>query len=188
MNVSKLARSAAGLSLRELEDQLGGLVTAQAIGKYERDEMMPGSEVLIALGRALSVSEDYLLRHDDVELVSVEFRKQRLEKAKDRARVRAQILSAVERYLEVEDLLALSSIGAPRRDSLRRQVGPKMAKRRRQSCGLRGILASIRFRALLSFLKRRRSRSSQSLAGARVRSEGECQAEGRHAGPSNSSE
>jgi Zn-dependent peptidase ImmA (M78 family) len=105
----RLARSAAGLSLRELEDQLGALVSAQAIGKYERDEMMPGSEVLIALARALSVSEDYLLRQDNVELVGVEFRKQRLEKAKDRARVQAQILSAVERYLEVEDLLALSS-------------------------------------------------------------------------------
>jgi Zn-dependent peptidase ImmA (M78 family) len=105
----KLARSASGLSLRGLEDCLGGLVSAQAIGKYERDEMMPGSEVLIALARALNVSEDYLLRQDDVELVGVEFRKHRVEKAKDRARVQAQILSAVERYLEVEDLLALSS-------------------------------------------------------------------------------
>jgi Zn-dependent peptidase ImmA (M78 family)/transcriptional regulator with XRE-family HTH domain len=105
----KLARSASGLSLRELEDRVGGLVSAQAIGKYERDEMMPGSGVLIALARALSVSEDYLLRQDDVELVGVEFRKHRVEKAKDRARVQAQILSAVERYLEVEDLLALSS-------------------------------------------------------------------------------
>ena len=106
----KLARSASGLSLRELEDRLGGLVSAQAIGKYERDEMMPGSGVLIALARALGVSEDYLLRQDDVELVGVEFRKHRLDKAKDRARVQAQILSAVERYLEVEDLLAVSSV------------------------------------------------------------------------------
>jgi Zn-dependent peptidase ImmA (M78 family) len=105
----KLARSAAGLSLRKLEDRLDGLVSAQAIGKYERDEMMPGSEILMALARALNVPEDYLLRKDEVELVGVEFRKQRLEKAKDRARVQAQVLSAVERYLEVEDLLALSS-------------------------------------------------------------------------------
>lgn len=105
----KLARSAAGLSLRELEERVGGLVSAQAIGKYERDEMMPGSEILIALARALGVSEDYLLRIDAVELVGVEYRKQRLDKAKDRARVRAQVLSAVERYLEVEDLLAISS-------------------------------------------------------------------------------
>ena len=54
----KLARAAAGLSLRELESGLQGLVTAQAIGKYERDEMMPSSSVLIALARALKVTEE----------------------------------------------------------------------------------------------------------------------------------
>ena len=53
----KLARAAAGLSLRDLEARLDGLVTAQAIGKYERDEMMPSSTVLIALARALKVTE-----------------------------------------------------------------------------------------------------------------------------------
>ncbi len=37
----KLARAAAGLSLRGLEERLEGVVTAQAVGKYERDEMMP---------------------------------------------------------------------------------------------------------------------------------------------------
>ena len=41
----KLARTAAGLSLGGLEDAIESLVTAQAIGKYERDESMPGSGV-----------------------------------------------------------------------------------------------------------------------------------------------
>ena len=35
-------------------------VSAQAIGKYERDEAMPRSGVLIALAEALDVSVDYL--------------------------------------------------------------------------------------------------------------------------------
>ena len=52
----KLARSAAGLSLRGLEERIGNRVTAQAIGKYERDESIPSSGVLIALADALSVS------------------------------------------------------------------------------------------------------------------------------------
>ena len=34
----KLARSAAGISLRELSARIDNRVTAQAIGKYERDE------------------------------------------------------------------------------------------------------------------------------------------------------
>src|SRR5688500_4161012 len=98
----KLARAAAGLSLRELEERLDGLVTAQAIGKYERDEMMPSSSVLIALARALAVTEEYLLNPAEVELVAVEFRKQKLTSPKDDATVRARILSEVERYLEIE--------------------------------------------------------------------------------------
>ena len=57
----KVARAAAGLSLRDLSARIGGRVTAQAIGKYERNEDMPSSGVLIALARALGVSEDYLL-------------------------------------------------------------------------------------------------------------------------------
>lgn len=52
----KLARTAAGMSPRGLEDAIGNLVTAQAIGRYERNESMPGSGVLIALADALDVS------------------------------------------------------------------------------------------------------------------------------------
>ena len=36
----QLARKKAGLSLRSLADALGGQVTPQAIGKYERGEML----------------------------------------------------------------------------------------------------------------------------------------------------
>jgi Zn-dependent peptidase ImmA (M78 family) len=103
----KLARTAAGLSLRALEEKLNGLVTAQAIGKYERDEMMPSSTVLIALARTLAVTEDYLLNAGEVELVAVEFRKKKLTKVKEDAEVRARILSEVERYLEIERILAI---------------------------------------------------------------------------------
>ena len=56
----KISRAAAGLSLRGLEAAIGNRVTAQAIGKYERGESMPGSGVLIALAGALGVSVDYL--------------------------------------------------------------------------------------------------------------------------------
>jgi Zn-dependent peptidase ImmA (M78 family)/DNA-binding XRE family transcriptional regulator len=103
----KLARAAAGLSLRELEQHLEQLVTAQSIGKYERDEMMPSSSVLIALARALKVTEEYLLNPADIDLVGVEFRKKKLTSARDTAEVQARILSEVERYLEIEQILAI---------------------------------------------------------------------------------
>ena len=71
----KVARSAAGFSLRALAEQMGNLVTAQAIGKYEREEDMPSSRVLIALASALEVTEDYLLAANELVLEGVDFRK-----------------------------------------------------------------------------------------------------------------
>ena len=42
-NKLKIARSASGLALRALAEAMGGIVSAQAIGKYERNEDMPVS-------------------------------------------------------------------------------------------------------------------------------------------------
>lgn len=105
----KNARARSGLSLRELEDAIGNLVSAQAIGKYERDEMMPSSKVLIALAEALQVSERYLMSSSDIQLEEVEFRKNRLTSRREEASVQASVVSAVERYLQVEELLAAPS-------------------------------------------------------------------------------
>lgn len=127
----KLARAAAGLSLRALADRVGRLVTAQAIGKYERDEMMPSSSVLIALARTLGVTEEHLLNSAAVELAGVEFRKRKLTSARDVAAVRARILSEVERYLEIERILHLESHEAdlPRRRPIQDMGGAERAAR-----------------------------------------------------------
>ena len=64
----KVARSAAGLSLRALSDAIDNRVSAQAIGKYERDEDMPRSGVLLALADALELglppAGRYPMEHD----------------------------------------------------------------------------------------------------------------------------
>ena len=105
-----LARKAAGLSLRELEAKIDKRVSAQAISKYERDEMMPGSEVLTAVARALGVTESYLLGQNDLTLESIEFRKNRITSRKEEASVKASVLGAVERYLEIEDFVGAASV------------------------------------------------------------------------------
>lgn len=106
----KIARAASGLSLRELEAAIGNLVTAQAIGKYERDEDMPRSSVLSALAVALAVSEDYLLATDELVLDGVEFRKKELTSKREEAFVEGQTLHMLERYLAIEDALGLASV------------------------------------------------------------------------------
>ena len=106
----RISRSAAGLSLRDLEAKIGNRVTAQAISKYERDEAMPSSGVLIALADALGVSVDYLVGDRDMVLEAVEFRKKKLTSRREEARVEARVLHLLERYLTVEELLDLPSI------------------------------------------------------------------------------
>jgi len=105
----QLARKAAGMSLRDLEAKVDKLVSAQALSKYERDEMMPGSDVLAAMARALNVPESYLLGQNDLTLESVEFRKNTITSKKEEASIKASVLSEVERYLEIEDFVGAES-------------------------------------------------------------------------------
>ena len=105
----KLARKCSGLSLRELSSNMNGMISAQAIGKYERGEMMPSSTVAIALADALDVTTTYLLSPTVVSLESVEFRKLASTKVRERAMVEAAVLDHVDRYLQVEELLDIAS-------------------------------------------------------------------------------
>jgi Zn-dependent peptidase ImmA (M78 family)/DNA-binding XRE family transcriptional regulator len=105
----KLARKKAGLSLRGLADALDGKVSAQAIGKYERDEMTPSSGVLIALSKALGVSLSYLMDTQGIELTGVDFRTKANTSARDRANVETEVIEWIERYLQIERVLELNS-------------------------------------------------------------------------------
>jgi len=115
----KTARAASGLSLRDLSAEIGNQVSAQMIGRYERDEAMPGSTVLLALADALGVSETYLVEQSDLHLDGVEFRKNRFTSRKEEATIEARVLDEVERYLLIEQLIGASSaawlqpLGAP---------------------------------------------------------------------------
>lgn len=104
-NRLKRAREAMGLSLRDLEAAIQGQVSAQAIGKYERDEMMPGSMVLLAMAKALNVTPEYLLSTREIELAGVDFRKAAHAGAREERAVEAAVLEQVERYLELEELM-----------------------------------------------------------------------------------
>ena len=106
----RVSRRACGLSLRDLEARIDNRVTAQAISKYERDESMPGSGVLIALSDALGVPVDYLASDSDIRLEAVDFRKKRLTSRREEAQVEASVLHLLERYLIVEEILHLPTV------------------------------------------------------------------------------
>ena len=110
----KLARKRSGLSLRALSSAMGGIVSAQAIGKYERAEMMPSSTVAIALAESLDVSLSYLLSPTTVSLESVEFRKLASTRARERAAVEGEVLDHVDRYLQIEEILGIDTTPSER--------------------------------------------------------------------------
>lgn len=105
----KLARKKTGMSLRDLAEAMGNLVTAQAIGKYERGESTPSSSVLLALAKALGVSLTYLLDTQELSLAGVEFRTKANTTSRDRASVETEVLEWIERYLQIEVILGLDS-------------------------------------------------------------------------------
>lgn len=100
-----LARKMAGLSYQGLADKLNGLVTKQALHKYEQGLMLPDSEKLIALANALDVTVNFFFRHEPVTLERVEFRKQSSLPAKERDSIISKIVDIMGRYLEAERLV-----------------------------------------------------------------------------------
>lgn len=107
----KLARKKAGLSMRSLADVLDAenRVSAQAIGKYERGEMLPSSSVLIALSKVLGEPVRFFMSPMSIELTDVDFRKNTSANAKEKAYVQAIVIDNVERYLTIEKILELDS-------------------------------------------------------------------------------
>ena len=105
----RIARRKSGLSLRDLATRMDDQITHVAIGKYERDEMMPSSTMLVALADALDVSLEFLASPMEVSLGTIEFRKKSSTSALERATVEAAVLEHVERYLLIEEILELDS-------------------------------------------------------------------------------
>lgn len=112
-----LARKKAGLSLRGLAERMDNMVSAQAIGKYERGEMVPRSDVLISISRAVNEPVSFFLSPGEVNLHGLEFRKKAAPRKKDLAAVEAAVLDRIERYLQVEEILELDSSDWDRPDN-----------------------------------------------------------------------
>ncbi|NPV68449.1 MAG: ImmA/IrrE family metallo-endopeptidase [Anaerolineae bacterium] len=98
----KLARVRSRLSQRDLAARAG--VSAMAISKYENNEMMPGSEVLLRLSAALDVRPEFFLRNAPSLAIEPVYRKHSRLGAKAQHAIQAQIQDWLERYLLVESL------------------------------------------------------------------------------------
>ena len=130
------ARILKKISMDKLVERIGGIVSKQAISKYESAKMKPNSTILIALATALDVDVEYFFRpfSFDVNQFQVSFRKKSDTSAKDVNALRIQIQDQIERYLEVEELLGKSG------DSIQRSEGDSISsaeQMRKLACDVR---------------------------------------------------
>lgn len=102
------ARKAAGLSLRSLADLVN--LSHAAIKKYEDGDVYPSSDVLIKLAKALKVRIDFFFRPIKVSLENIKFRKRNKLKEKSEEAIKFEVISQIERRLELENLYPTSPV------------------------------------------------------------------------------
>lgn len=106
----KQARSMSGLSLRKLSEAIGGAVSYNALAKYENGEMMPNSEVLMAVAEATGQSYGFFFREKKAEIKELKFRSATTAAGKKIAGViQEKALDFFERYFEIEAILGVNS-------------------------------------------------------------------------------
>ena len=104
------ARKIRCLSQRELCDRLNGLVSSNAIAKYETGKMIPSSPVLIAIADTLGMGVDYFFRPFTIKIDpdAWEFRKKSVLGAKKVEAIKQMVAVEIEKYAEIEDVLCCS--------------------------------------------------------------------------------
>lgn len=105
----KSARLMNGFSLQDLANAIDNKLSRQALHRYEKGEVMPDSEKINMLSKALNVNTDYFFRTTKVELGNIEYRKFNRISSKDAAMISEKTKEYLSRYLELEEILGLSN-------------------------------------------------------------------------------
>lgn len=100
----KKLRLARGLSLDALVAKMGGLVSKQAISKYERGLSNPSPLVLVRLAKALEIKTVDLWAEPAFQIEYVAFRKKSRLGAKEVTRLQSCCDLAIERRMELQNL------------------------------------------------------------------------------------
>ena len=98
----------AGLSMAELSAK-SGMVTKQAISKYEKGLMKPDSQVIIAFAKALNIKIDYFFRVSEIKVSNIEYRKRSKLTQKNQNIINQKIVFLLEKHFEIEQLLNIKN-------------------------------------------------------------------------------
>jgi transcriptional regulator with XRE-family HTH domain len=101
----KQLRLARGLSLEALAAELGGLVTKQALSKYEQGQARPSPRVLTRLASALGVKAAHLFSEPDIEVKFIAYRKASKLSKRDQEQIESRVSRELEERVRLQRLL-----------------------------------------------------------------------------------
>ena len=100
----KQLRQARGLSLEALAAAMGGIVTKQALSKYEQGKARPSSVVLNKLAETLNVKAARLLSKPTIHVQFIAYRKLSGLPKKEQARVQGLVRHTLEERIRLQEL------------------------------------------------------------------------------------
>ena len=101
----KQLRLARGLSLEALAAEIGGIVTKQALSKYEQGKMQPSREVLNKLAAALKIRSTYLWNEPAVSVEFIAYRKTSRFPKKEQEKVENIVRQTLEERFRLQNLI-----------------------------------------------------------------------------------
>jgi transcriptional regulator with XRE-family HTH domain len=101
-------RLAQNLTLDALAEKMGGIVTKQALSKYEQNLTQPSSIVLARLSAALGVKANYLLSPSHISVEFIAYRKLTSLPEREKARVKSVVIQSLEDRVRVQTLVGQS--------------------------------------------------------------------------------
>ena len=98
-------RLARGMTLQTLAMKMGGIVTKQALSKYEHDKAQPSPLVLSRLGSALGVKAAYLCAEPSINVTFVAYRRGASLSGRDRSHIEALVEEVLEQRVLLQELV-----------------------------------------------------------------------------------
>lgn len=98
-------RLAQSLTLDALAEKMGGIVTKQALSKYEQNQAQPSPIVLTKLSAALGVKANYLLSPPHISVEFIAYRKATSLPEREKARVKSVVTQYLEDRVRVQTLI-----------------------------------------------------------------------------------
>ena len=98
-------RLAQSLTLDALAEKMGGIVTKQALSKYEQNQAQPSPIVLTKLSAALGVKANYLLSPSHISVEFIAYRKVTSLPEREKARVKSVVTQYLEDRVRVQTLI-----------------------------------------------------------------------------------